>query len=218
MRDNGGWVWNALVYAISRATYNRSFFFRGNRRYLLKPFVTGCEEKNKKTVSTPCPSLSPDNMPSAFTDEELEREREHEREGILAPTALMRAARAGDAARVRSLLAAPGATKEVDARNFWGMCALHHAAASDNGEVVELLAAAGAALDAEDVDAWTPLAHAAHFGALSAARALLERGAAAGSANKNGVAPADVAEAVGCRELAALLREAAASAAAARRR
>ena len=50
MRDNGGWVWNALVYAISRATYNRSFFFRGNR-YLLKPFVTGCEEKNKQKNS-----------------------------------------------------------------------------------------------------------------------------------------------------------------------
>lgn len=91
------------------------------------------------------------------------------------PGRLVEAARAGDAERVRVLLAAGVPANALESRNGHGP--LHQAAGANSLEVVEVLLTAGADPTAPDRKGLTPLMRAAYSAALDAGRCLLARGA-----------------------------------------
>lgn len=100
--------------------------------------------------------------------------------------AIVEAARAEDAAAVRSLLAS-GA--DVDARQPDGATALHWAAYRDDHETVVLLIEAGATVNAANELGATPLWLAADNGSATMAERLLAAGADANVALSNGETP-----------------------------
>jgi ankyrin repeat protein len=91
-------------------------------------------------------------------------------------TPLKQAAAAGDAARVRALLAAG---TPADEPSHVGVTALMIASRRGHVEVMQLLLAAGADVNNRDdvVNEWTPLVHAVHKRQTRAVRLLLEAGA-----------------------------------------
>lgn len=102
------------------------------------------------------------------------------------------AARNGDVARVKELLERePGL---VNARaNPWKETPLHCAVDHRHREVVELLIAKGADVNAEDISRQTPLHEAAIRGHEEMVRLLLAHGADANAANQWGHTPANSA-------------------------
>ena len=88
---------------------------------------------------------------------------------------LVLAARSGDAAQVREILAQGVPPDAEEAKN--GHRALHQAASSGHLEVVDLLLAAGAAADVPDGQGQTPLMRAAGAAAVPTGRRLLDAGA-----------------------------------------
>ena len=85
------------------------------------------------------------------------------------------------------LLVNRGADLAQVARNPMKIQPLHAGAASKNAEVVKLLVAAGAPVNAAQEGGWTPLHAAAKAGDLDMARALLAKGADPKRPNDNGV-------------------------------
>ena len=92
-----------------------------------------------------------------------------------AESAIHAAARAGDLAKLKSLLAADAGL--VGSRDLKGMTPLHIAAQEKHPEAVGLLLAAGADVKAVDADKYTPLHRAAFAGDAESCRLLLEAGA-----------------------------------------
>ncbi len=96
------------------------------------------------------------------------------------PGELWQAARAGDVARVKALLAAG---VPVDARTEFDVSALYFAANANRPEVIAVLAAAGADLTVKDNDyGFSAMSMAAWLGHTEAVEALIEAGVPAGEA------------------------------------
>jgi hypothetical protein len=132
-------------------------------------------------------------MPNvATTDKEIQADA----------SALLEAARGGDAARVASLVAA-GAS--ADARLPNGETPLMRAASRGFDDVARALLDAGADVNARRGDGFTPLLLAAFSGHESLVRLLLERGADAGARTHLGTTARQWADARGFAGVAAML-------------
>ncbi|HEV3468426.1 MAG TPA: ankyrin repeat domain-containing protein [Pyrinomonadaceae bacterium] len=116
------------------------------------------------------------------------------------------AVNAGDAALVKSLLAA-GASP--NAAGYNGRTVLMRAASSGRAEVVRALLDAGADVDAKKEDGATALVLAVFFGHAEIVRLLLAAGADPSAPTPQGVPLFEWAEAAGFEEVAGLLRSAA---------
>jgi hypothetical protein len=116
--------------------------------------------------------------------------------------ALHAAAREGDLVALRSLLAGG----DPDVRDADGRTPLHDAAAAGQAGALEVLIEAQADLDAIARSGRTPLIEAAEGGHVEAARVLLEAGADVNRSHRGGSA-LEIAERLGHRSLAALLRQ-----------
>jgi uncharacterized protein len=121
--------------------------------------------------------------------------------------ALMRAAGEGDAARVRSLLAA-GA--EVNAAAEGGETALMRASAKGHLDVVEVLLDAGGDVHAKSENGFTPLFMAVFFGHVEVVRVLLARGSDPSAPTRVNTTAEHWARSWGSAEIVRLLDEAAA--------
>lgn len=121
----------------------------------------------------------------------------------LGRTALMRAVRAGGLAEVSAALG--GA--DVNAADVDGETALHHAARRGEVEVVRLLVAAGARVDARNRYACTPLHVAARANGAEVVQALLDGGAAVATADIFGATALHVAAEAGRGESVSRLLE-----------
>jgi hypothetical protein len=124
--------------------------------------------------------------------------------------ALMRAACEGDAARVRSLLAA-GA--DVNAAAEGGETALMRASARGHLDVVEALLDAGGDVHAKSENGFTPLFMAVFFGHVEVARVLLARGSDPSEPTHVNTTAEKWARSWGSAEIVGLLDEAAAKSA-----
>lgn len=103
-------------------------------------------------------------------------------------TALMLAARSGNAPTLRALIDAGGIG--VDETDADGRTALMHAAAAGWGEGVRMLVAAGAAVNAKDVVGRTPLSHAvSQANGIEAATVLIAAWCDVNLADAQGVTP-----------------------------
>lgn len=109
-------------------------------------------------------------------------------------SALMLAARAGEAGVVRELL-----QKKADllATDNHGSTALSYAARAGKAEAARVLLAAGAKVDTADLDGWTPLMHAAVNGHTEVVTLLLGKGANPRAKDKQGRTPLLLAAAYG---------------------
>jgi len=115
------------------------------------------------------------------------------------------AVRQGDIAEASQLLAL-GA--DINTATFERLTALHYAAANNDMIMIEFLATKGADLDAKDLDQWTPLHTAAHWGNMkgtrfsmigsshvaSALQSLVDKGANMLAVNSDNDIPFDVAD------------------------
>jgi ankyrin repeat protein len=122
--------------------------------------------------------------------------------------ALFDAVLSGDPEQVREALLAGGDPNARDARPFVGALntPLHYAALQGNREVVSLLIAAGADVNARCKWGWTPLMRACNGGYLQVTVVLLEEGADPHLVNSEGFTayarvPAD------CPELLTLMKQ-----------
>ncbi|MEE2614333.1 MAG: ankyrin repeat domain-containing protein [Verrucomicrobiota bacterium] len=81
---------------------------------------------------------------------------------------------------------------DVNARDgFDGMTALRNAVWGNKREIIELLIASGADVDAKDNDGWTPLHHAARVGGKETVELLVAEGAGMNSKDDDGKTPLD---------------------------
>lgn len=114
----------------------------------------------------------------------------------ITPSPLTAAAAAGNAEEVRRLLAAGTPPDAVDPS---GQTALMVAARNDRVEVIRVLVAAGADVNAPDhrMTRWPPLVHAIHKGREGAATALLQAGADPNAHDRAGATPLMYAAAYG---------------------
>jgi ankyrin repeat protein len=99
-----------------------------------------------------------------------------------------------------------GADVNKRSTNDFSVLPLHSAVAGNQDEVIEVLLAAGADVNARQSHGYTPLHGAAQNGADRTVDRLLAAGADAGARNDDGRTPADLAEEAGHHELAARLR------------
>jgi ankyrin repeat protein len=120
-------------------------------------------------------------------------------------TPLALAAHFGSAASARLLLTA-GADVGLRSKNSTGNTPLHAAVAGKRHELVELLIAAGADVNAQDADGWTPLNLAAHEGKPETVSLLLTNGADPTIPDNTGQLPVQTAEREGNTAVLDLLR------------
>ena len=120
-------------------------------------------------------------------------------------TALHLAAFFGQAEAAR-LLIAHAAAPNVVSRNAIKVMPLHSAAAGDHLAVARLLVAAGADVNAPQLQGYRPLHAAAQNGNAELVELLLAAGADPNARNDAGQSPADLAAAAGHEDLAARLR------------
>lgn len=120
------------------------------------------------------------------------------------PTSLQEAARRGDLAAVKNLLAKG---TDVNAKDEGGAAALLWAVSRNQGPVAELLLANGADVDAASEDKTTSLHLAARYGEVDMVRILLKRRAAADAQNSAGDTPLQLAVSKGFVEIAQALVE-----------
>ena len=127
-----------------------------------------------------------------------------------APQALLwDAAIAGDTGAILRALATGAVIDSLDTRRSRnGRRALNWAALTDHPEVIRLLLARGAQLEALNLTGNTALHHAAEAGSLNAARALLIAGADLQAINADGNRPIDIARANQRLEVVTLLEKA----------
>lgn len=104
------------------------------------------------------------------------------------------------------LLVTRGADLAQIARNPMKIQPLHAAAASRNAEIVKVLVAAGAPVDAKQQDGWTALHAAAQHNDLDMARALLTEGADPRQPNDKGQSAIGLAAEKGHVEMLKLLK------------
>jgi hypothetical protein len=132
------------------------------------------------------------------------RARERFQKHATGTTQLMRAANAGDVARVRELVCAGAALDAADSSARWA--ALHWASVQGHAPVVAALLEAGADADARSALGWTPLMVAAANAKAAVARLLLARGGArAALADSTGRTALHHAARAGAAEVVALL-------------
>ena len=134
----------------------------------------------------------------ALQEAELGEEHEH---GCTGP-ALIAVAALGDLERMSELLEAGVNVDEQDRR---GYTAVISAARYDRQEIVSTLIAKGASLNLATYDGWTPLVMCARKGLVGMARMLLDAGAD-GEYMYNGSSCAEIADAKGHAEVAAIIR------------
>ena len=129
-----------------------------------------------------------------------------------APTSpLVVAARAGDAAKVKELIALSGTNiNEVDADT--GRTALHWASRENRGEIVEILIIAKADVNAQDRTGKGPLTLAAESGSADATRRLIAAGASVVARDQIGGTPLTWGCGLGSAETVKLLLDAGADA------
>jgi ankyrin repeat protein len=120
-------------------------------------------------------------------------------------TPLALAAHFGAGASARLLLTA-GADVGLRSQNSTGNTPLHAAVAGKRHELVELLIAAGADVDAQDADGWTPLNLAAHEGQPETVSLLLAKRADPTIPDNTGQLPVQTAEREGHAAVLDLLR------------
>jgi ankyrin repeat protein len=112
----------------------------------------------------------------------------------------------GEAAPVSRLLLDAGADVHVVSANPLAVQPLHSAVAGNHDDVVEVLLAGGADVNATQRHGYTPIHGAAQNGAVATVERLLAAGADSRAANDDGKTAADLAAAAGHAELAARLR------------
>ena len=134
---------------------------------------------------------------------EAEGEEEEEEETIIA------VASAGNAERLKELLAAAGA--DPDMRDEEGRTALHFAAGYGELECITALVEAGADVNAKDSNSNTALHYAAGYGDVGAAKLLIEKGADLSVKNDEDKTAEEVAVLNEQEELVAALTAAAAT-------
>ncbi|KAJ5131230.1 uncharacterized protein N7515_007269 [Penicillium bovifimosum] len=96
---------------------------------------------------------------------------------------------------------------QIDAVELRGKTALHVATAHDRGDIVSLLIAHGAAINAASDGGWTPLHYACDKGCEAIVRILLSEGAQVNAQLLNGVTPLHLAAQGGHREVVECLLE-----------
>ena len=111
-----------------------------------------------------------------------------------------------DAAATAKALIDAGADVNARSANDFSVLPLHSAVAGNHDEVVEVLLAAGADVNATQRHGYTPLHGAAQNGSDRSVDRLLAAGADAQARNDDGRTAADLAEEAGHQELAARLR------------
>jgi ankyrin repeat protein len=114
-------------------------------------------------------------------------------------------------AEVAHILVAAGARVDAYTRNPFANQPLHAAAAGRHLEVCRILLAAGADVNATQHGGYAPLHEAAQHGDVELAELFLSAGADPSARDDGGQTPADIAEAAGHPDLAARIREVAAS-------
>jgi uncharacterized protein len=112
----------------------------------------------------------------------------------------------GDAARCAALLVVAGADVNARSANDFSVLPLHSAVAGNHEDVVDVLLAAGAEVNAVQPHGYTPLHGAAQNGADATVGRLLALGADRGLTTDDGRTAADVASEAGHEELAGRLR------------
>lgn len=133
--------------------------------------------------------------------------------GFDGDTPLHAAARLGQLAVLRLLLAQPGPGPDVGAGGeLGGGAPLHAAAAAGQAGAVRLLLEFGAQVDCHDLSRQTPLHLAAISGKPECARSLLTAGACPAAEDESQATPLHLAASRGCEEVVRLLLEAGASA------
>lgn len=113
-----------------------------------------------------------------------------------------RAARQGDAAQVRLLVANDGNPNQTDEES---RTAMHYGAMNGNLTIIAILVKAKAKLDAKDKLGNTPLHLAADRNQVDAAQLLLDVGAPVDAENKNGMTPLMIAASRGDIEIVQVL-------------
>lgn len=114
-------------------------------------------------------------------------------------------------AEVAHILVEAGARVDASTRNEFANQPLHAAAAGRHLEVCRILLAAGADVNATQHGGFTPLHEAAQHGDVELAELFLSAGADPSAGADSGRTPAETAEAAGHPDLAARIREVAAS-------
>jgi ankyrin repeat protein len=112
----------------------------------------------------------------------------------------------GDAAVVSRQLLDAGADVNATSANPLAVQPLHSAVAGNHDDVVAVLLASGADVNATQRHGWTPIHGAAQNGAVATVERLLAAGADPRAANDDGKTAADLAAAAGHEALAARLR------------
>lgn len=116
------------------------------------------------------------------------------------------AATSGDLTAAQTALSAGADAKALDTRSSRnGRYALNWAAIDNHPDMIRLLLAHGAAIDAQNSTGFTALHHAAESGAAAAAQALLAAGANPAIRNANGETASDVARRKGHMDIANLI-------------
>ena len=116
--------------------------------------------------------------------------------------ALWEAARVGDLAQLRAVLATG---LDVDAHNSCGFTALHYAAFNGRTACLDALLAAGASVHSVTLDGWTSLAFASTYGHEACIRVLIAAGANVNRAHWNGHTPFTLALLRGDRRILKIL-------------
>lgn len=114
-------------------------------------------------------------------------------------------------AEVAHILVEAGARVDASTRNEFANQPLHAAAAGRHLEVCRILLAAGADVNATQHGGFTPLHEAAQHGDVELAELFLSAGADPSAGDDSGRTPAETAETAGHPDLAARIREVAAS-------
>jgi len=115
------------------------------------------------------------------------------------------AAKSGDLAKVKALLKVN--PDLVSSKDNDGVTPLHLAAQNGRKDLVELLLAKKAEVNAKAINGWTPLHYAARDGHKDVVKLLLANKAEVDARNRNGVTPLFMAKSMGHTDVAEFLRQ-----------
>lgn len=168
----------------------------------LKPQVTRYLEPSDMNQATGYTGIRIFNFAPLLASAELGTDASWVEDPTITP--LMKAAREGNLRRVQEII---GEGADVNRTDQSGRSALAHALADPPSavEMMGILARAGAKLDIQDHDGFTPLMRAARDGNASAVRALIALGANIAISNRKGETARQVAERDGYKDIVAIL-------------